>query len=70
MKFLVCYLLTIVLLLTLIFTSSCSQNVKRSSTKYVIDGSKVDEIEIEGCQYLNYAHTITHKGNCKNPIHY
>lgn len=37
-------------------------------------------IEIDGCQYLfteisaresnNYAVAITHKGNCKNPIHH
>lgn len=37
-------------------------------------------IEIEGCEYIvfetsvplanNYSFAITHKGNCKNPIHH
>jgi len=24
---------------------------------------------IEGCEYLSYDRSLTHKGNCKNPIH-
>lgn len=32
-----------------------------------------NEVTIEGCEYFvnqnGYGNTITHKGNCKNPIH-
>ncbi len=33
----------------------------------------IQEFEYEGCQYLiskvSYSSVISHKGNCKNPIH-
>lgn len=50
-------------------------NVKTKSTDIVINngGGTVEIIEIEGCEYLvsyyDRSRSITHKGNCKNPIH-
>jgi hypothetical protein len=50
-------------------------NVKKQSTNIVINngGRTVEIIEIEGCEYLIFYYyrgrSITHKGNCYNPIH-
>ena len=51
-------------------------NVKKEKTKYQI-GSELDKVEIitvDSCEYLygpwGNATVLTHKGNCKNPIHY
>lgn len=36
---------------------------------------KLHEVMIDSCEYIengatyNYAYSLTHKGNCKNPIH-
>lgn len=56
--------------------SSCTKkNVKTTPTEIVIDGnSSVEVITIEGCEYFkvysSYGYfSLTHKGNCKNPIH-
>ncbi len=49
-------------------------NVEQKPTKHNLDGhSPLDEVTIEGCQYLlgewGNATVLTHKGNCDNPIH-
>lgn len=36
---------------------------------FEVNGSYYQIIEIDSCEYL-YNNVITHKGNCKNPIHY
>ena len=66
-------LVTLVIGLTI---GSCSEpNVERKNTGIVYgDGAEVEEIVIDGCQYIGYfgGHNTdwgTHKGNCNNPIH-
>jgi len=56
---------------------SCeSQNVSKRETDYIIHygSSPLKIVSIEGCEYFlgEYGRTtfMTHKGNCKNPIHY
>lgn len=68
----------------LLFLLSCgtpSQNTQPQPTKYL----EYELLVIDGCEYLVYGrnpprgalpdgtfyntHTLTHKGNCKNPIH-
>lgn len=49
-------------------------NVERKQTPHIIrEGMNLDEITIDGCQYLygdwSNATVLTHKGNCNNPIH-
>ena len=49
--------------------------VDRKSTEHVVSyiNNPLQEITIEGCQYLygewGNATVLTHKGNCNNPIH-
>jgi prepilin-type N-terminal cleavage/methylation domain-containing protein len=43
-------------------------------TKVVIPDGKIEVVTIEGCEYFYQRtyygyHVLTHKGNCKNPIH-
>ena len=57
--------------------SSCTErNVKTSPTKIVIESGydPLEVVTIEGCEYFktytaHHFFTLTHKGNCKNPIH-
>jgi hypothetical protein len=72
----------IILLALLVGTlSSCETNTK-TEKEIMIEGQnsaanffkpRMVTIEIEGCQSLftTYGHAVilTHKGNCKNPIH-
>ena len=68
------------LLVALVVLVGCENNTRPSSfdsQKTVKPGIK--ELTLEGCQYLfmdsgiefsqNYTMTLTHKGNCTNPIH-
>lgn len=45
-----------------------------SEGKYPIESLTVRSFEHEGCEYLvvgiGNAQIMSHKGNCKNPIHY
>lgn len=64
--------LTILVLLRLVGCQS-----QTSGNKPIGDGYTIRTID--GCEYIefeyglqssnNYTYTITHKGNCKNPIH-
>lgn len=54
-------------LLVLAIMTSCGPDVKTNL-------DKVDQTEIDGCQYLVYytypvSKAYTHKGNCNNSIH-
>jgi hypothetical protein len=67
-------LLTATMLMVL---ASCEgPNVEPKSTTYRIGisfGREIEVYELEGCEYfyLQYdrSASLTHKGNCKNPIH-
>jgi hypothetical protein len=65
-------LLTATVLMVL---ASCEEtNVERKQTPYTIDiNHELEIVEVEGCQYLygpwGGSTVLTHKGNCKNPIH-
>lgn len=53
----------------------CETNVPTKSTTIVIRNVDFEIYEIKGCQYLGHikganSDVLTHKGNCKNPIHY
>lgn len=65
------------LLMIPIFTIfSCKVERNKSGSDILNDNIKI----IDECEYIqfengvsgsnNYNYTITHKGNCKNPIHY
>jgi len=50
------------------------QKVEKQKTSYKLDGGQSIEILIiESCEYIygpwGNATVLTHKGNCKNPIH-
>lgn len=65
-----------ILTLTIILFSGCM--VKGDSNEYVFASNNLSNenmVIFEGCEYFvisNYPpfKTFTHKGNCKNPIHY
>jgi len=67
-------LLTAMVLMVL---ASCEEaNVHPKSTKYRIgkvSGHEIQVYEFEGCEYFYFEYdrsaSLTHKGNCKNPIH-
>jgi len=58
-----------------ICVSACDNtNVPTSKTDDIIGLSEIHIYDIEGCEYLGPAHIdhdawLTHKGDCKNPIH-
>lgn len=66
----------ITLITILVLSTSCS-NISSKSNKEILE---TNVRVIDDCEYLefenassgsqNYNYTITHKGNCKNPIHY
>jgi hypothetical protein len=67
-------LTTICLLMLWGICSSCSQqNVPLPKNIVVIAGEKYELVEEDGCEYFHrnesYNRILTHKGNCKNPIH-
>jgi len=49
-----------------------ADRVKPSPNEY-INSWEVTQFKYQGCEYLstggNYSQTVTHKGNCSNPIH-
>jgi hypothetical protein len=61
----------------LMVLASCEEpNVKPKSTKYRIgkvSGHEIQVYEFEGCEYFYFEYdrsaSLTHKGNCNNPIH-
>lgn len=55
---------------------SCKEpNVKKTKTTFQIDNelNPIEMVVIDSCEYLyapwGSATVLTHKGNCKNPIH-
>jgi hypothetical protein len=57
-----------------VFISSCQSQA--TTNKMYIENFEKDTVTVtfEGCEYLlwrgsQYANGMTHKGNCKNPIH-
>jgi hypothetical protein len=67
--------LTIIFLALLSRLISCTErNVNIQKTEYVIwDEHKLYIVVVDSCEYLygpwGNASVLTHKGNCKNPIH-
>lgn len=66
----------LIIALTLAMFSCKQPNVKKQTTTYQI-GDELNALEIvtiDGCEYLygpwGNATVLTHKGNCKNPIHH
>lgn len=63
----------VVLFAIAFMTASCNMEPpKQLITKRVSDGLFAI-VEIDSCEYVlshvHYGNSITHKGNCKNPIH-
>ncbi len=61
-------------LLLIVLTSSCTTNVSKKTSEYTINGYDLSIFEIDGCEYVGMSigwnnGVLTHKGNCKNPIH-
>jgi hypothetical protein len=68
--------LTIIFLALLSRLISCTErNVEKKKTTYVVrdEAIAVEMIIIDSCEYLyglwGGTYLLTHKGNCKNPIH-
>jgi len=67
------------LILTTLFIgmmSGCKEsNIEKQKTFYNFGDGKppIEIVTIESCEYIygswGYATVLTHKGNCKNPIH-
>ena len=70
-------LFTIVFLALLSGLVSCSgpSNVDKKKTTYIVRDNElpVEIVIVDNCEYLygpwGNATVLTHKGNCKNPIH-
>lgn len=67
-----------IVLLLLLFTFSCKSDSKELKSPEIENNlDKFNVIIIEDCEYLEYdkgaleyaTYGLTHKGNCKNPIH-
>jgi len=62
-------------LIPLLFIFSCSSPNKRTTEKIKMENSEtsLEVVIIDKCEYLygawGNATVLTHKGNCKNPIH-
>jgi hypothetical protein len=66
----------LLLFLTIIIISCNEPNItpENTGTKYGEYGQDIQELTIEGCQYIGHFRGSntdwgTHKGNCTNPIH-
>lgn len=62
--------------LTIVSCETETPNVNKKSTDiiYSNDGTKIEEIVHDGCQYIghftgSYSDWGAHKGTCNNPIH-
>ncbi len=62
----------LLIVITLV-ASSCNQNIPDKGYKITSKAGSFDVVEIDSCEYIRsdvYAgYNLTHKGNCKNPIH-
>lgn len=68
----------LLLIITILFIG-CTEPTHHTKNSGIVIGSSIggntiEEVTIEGCQYFIYdggdQFGITHKGNCKNPIHH
>ena len=63
----------LLMILMLVLLTSCTDKENISKEFYKIGQVEYYVTIIDGCEYLisPYSHSasITHKGNCKNPIH-
>lgn len=62
------------LFIALVFTA-CTTKQKVNDSVIVSNGKDVNIVVIDSCEYLacctyGARYVYTHKGNCKNPIHY
>ena len=68
-------ILSLAMMSGLISCSSPGTNVPQSNTTYKVGEhfTPLEIVVIDSCEYLygewGYATVLTHKGNCKNPIH-
>lgn len=66
------YILLLITLLLFSCDNESSEIVKTSGLK--LNNEPIEEFTFEGCDYIylkkDSRFGITHKGNCKNPIHY
>lgn len=61
-----------IFILMFLFGCANENNNNPNDIKIVMDsGTVIHVITFDGCEYINLGHKggITHKGNCKNPIH-
>lgn len=65
--------LTICAISFLVFNGCSQQNTPLPKNVVVIAGERYEIVEEDGCEYFHrkesYNRILTHKGNCKNPIH-
>lgn len=65
----------LLILVTAVIVVSCeTKNVTINKTDTEIAGYTIKTYEIDSCEYLGFNvggrnGLLTHKGNCKNPIH-
>jgi hypothetical protein len=62
------------LIAIILITSSCSQNIPDKGYKITSKaGYSFYVVDIDSCEYIRSdvygGYNLTHKGNCKNPIH-
>lgn len=56
--------------LLVVFILGCQdQGVSNKKTVGTLSTGYLQEFEFEGCQYLSWDRSITHKGNCTNVFH-
>lgn len=64
-------LTTIAVLIVCNCAPSQSQPVSQTTTKITAsNGYTYKVITIGNCEYIQFLESLTHKGDCKNPIHY
>jgi len=65
--------LMILFLFAICFSSCKDDTVSTNQIGIIVSGVAVNEFTHDGCEYLyrrgGHQFGITHKGNCKNPIH-
>jgi len=62
----------IVFLISLLFLVGCETTIEQKNGNGKVNGSNVTEFVYDGCEYVYFPFgygTVSHKGNCKNPIH-
>ena len=58
------------MLVAVIFCGCETRNVKKQTTEFEINGSRLEIYVIDSCEYIGVVHggnadKLTHKGNCK-----